>query len=333
MSDTNTIKVKFWGARGSYPTPGEETVRYGGNTACVELTLAGQTVILDAGTGIIRLGRDLLQRSIQAQRSVRATLLFSHMHHDHTQGFPFFAPAFIASTRLDIFGPHTFERDLEQVLTHTMAPPFFPVTLGEMSASKHIQALYESQVVLLGSDGTDPQVLNAGEEPGSGAEDLVRVRILRSYAHPGGVMVYRIEWHDKAVVYATDTEGYTNIDRRLVEFARGADLLIHDAQYTEEHYLGLKPGTRATQGWGHSTYSMACDVARTAGVKRLALFHYDPNYPDALIAKTESDARRLFPGTFTPHEGMEILLESSRAVRSRVSLPAAESRRLQPSAL
>ena len=98
MLETNAFKVKFWGVRGSYPTPGDETVRYGGNTACVEVTVAGQTIILDAGTGIVGLGRDLLRRSLEVEKPITATLLFSHMHHDHTQGFPFFAPAFVLHT-------------------------------------------------------------------------------------------------------------------------------------------------------------------------------------------------------------------------------------------
>ncbi|MEW5867927.1 MAG: MBL fold metallo-hydrolase [Chloroflexota bacterium] len=302
------FRIKFWGVRGSYPTPGEKTVRFGGNTPCVEVCVAGQTLILDAGTGIIPLGQELMQRSHQSEQPVSVTLLFSHMHHDHTQGFPFFTPAFILSTHMHIFGPHTFESDLEQVLAHNMVPPVFPVTLQDMSAAREIHSLNEHQILILGEpDG--PRVLPANHAPPR-TDEVVIVRVLRSYAHPGGVLVYRIEWQDQAVVYATDTEGYANTDRRLVDFAQQADLLIHDAQYTQEHYLGLSPGVRSTQGWGHSTASMACDVARAARVRRLALFHYDPGYSDQCVAQIEASARRRFKAAFAASEGMQIRLET-----------------------
>jgi phosphoribosyl 1,2-cyclic phosphodiesterase len=271
--------------------------------------LGDRTLIFDAGTGIIGLGRDLLMRSRQTDKPVEALLFISHFHHDHIQGFPFFSPAFLPSSRLFIFGPQTFDRDPEQVLAHNMVPPYFPVSLKEMSASRDIHGMTEYQVVCWTESGHAPQVV-ASSAMDSTRTDVVRIRVLRSYAHPGGVLVYRVEWRDLVVVYATDTEGYANTDRRLVDFARGADLLIHDAQYTEEHYLGLIPGMRSTQGWGHSTANMAIDVARAANVGRLALFHFDPSYPDQTIAQIEAGARQLFPGTFAAREGMEVILSA-----------------------
>ena len=314
MDKQNILKVKFWGVRGSYPAPGEQTVRYGGNTPCVEIQAGSNLIILDAGTGIIGLGRELLQRALQAGKAVRATLLFSHMHHDHTQGFPFFAPAFMPTTRLQIFGPHTFERQLEQVLAQNMIPPVFPVTLQDMSATKEIHSLGENQALLLAPGESEAVVTPASAAQGAGP-DTVRVRLLRSLAHPGGVSVYRIEWRNRSVVYATDTEGYANIDRRLAAFAQGADLVIHDAQYTEAHYLGLLPGSRSTQGWGHSTVAMACDLAQAAGAGRLALFHFDPGCADRQIDEMEADARQRFPGAFAARDGQEVALPTHQPGR------------------
>lgn len=309
------MTVKFWGVRGSYPTPGSDTVLVGGNTPCVEVRAGERTIILDAGTGIIPLGRDISRRAAQAQQSIDALLVFSHMHHDHTQGFPFFVPAFIPSTRLHIYGPHTLQADLEQVIAQNMIPPLFPVTLSDMSASKSIRAVGEQDVIVL--DGEAPRLVSAHSADAKNPE-VVTVKMLRSYAHPGGTLIYRIDWRGRSVVYATDTEGYANTDRRLATFARGADLLIHDAQYTEEHYLGLN-GARSTQGWGHSTAAMACDVARAAAAQRLALFHHDPTYSDHTITQIEKEARKRFPGAFAACEGMEIELVGGVSTQRAVS--------------
>jgi ribonuclease BN (tRNA processing enzyme) len=135
------------------------------------------------------------------------------------------------------------------------------------------------------------------------------VRIMRSYAHPGGAYLYRIEWHGQSIIYATDTEGYLGTDRRLVNFARGADVLIHDAQYAQEHYRGQMAGFPSTQGYGHSTAEMACEVAAAAGVKRLVLFHHDPAYQDDFLTELEKRAQGLFPATQAAYEGLELTLE------------------------
>jgi len=310
----DTVSVKFWGVRGSYPTPGAETVRFGGNTSCVEVNVAGRTIILDAGTGIIPLGRELVRRSHLMGTPVDITLLFSHLHHDHTQGFPFFVPAYDKTTQLKLYGPDFLEQDLEQALARTMTSPAFPVAWGATDASKSVQCIHEGQSLLIGSTGehlvvhpADAGKIRFFEKRNPG--DCIRIRTLRSHAHPGGVLLYRIEYRDRAVVYATDTEGYANTNWRLVNFARNADLLIHDAQFTEQHYLGLFPGLASTRGWGHSTIRMACDVASSAGVKQLVLFHLDPGYDDWTIAQNEAESRRIFPDSMAAYEGLEIHLE------------------------
>ena len=305
---TETMQVTFWGVRGSFPVPGPDTVRFGGNTPCVEVRANGHTIILDAGTGIVRLGNELLRHAGENKEPVRATLLFSHMHHDHTQGFPFFTPAYVGSSILNIFGPRVFERDLEETLAHSMLPPSFPVALQEMNSLKFVRNMSETDVIILGKSAEDISIRNFYHDPIADDPDLVLIRALRSYAHPEGVLIYRIQWRGKSVVYATDTEGYVNTDRRLANFAQNADVLIHDSQYSEEHYLGRLPGISSTQGWGHSTPQMACAVAQAAQVKQLVLFHHEPRYTDAMIAKLEDEAKAIFSNTIAAHEGLTIKL-------------------------
>jgi phosphoribosyl 1,2-cyclic phosphodiesterase len=309
MNTNNEITIKFWGVRGSHPVPGSATVGYGGNTACVEVRANGHIIIFDAGTGIIGLGRALAADARQDGKPIAATILFSHLHHDHTQGFPFFSPAYHPQARLNLFGMATSVAALSDVLTHNQTPPNFPVTLNDMAAHKDIRSLAESDVIVFGAEGV--AVYKAAEAPSG--PDLLRVRILKSYAHPGGVYIYRLEWGERAIVYATDTEGYVGGDRRLVKFAQGADLLIHDAQYAEAHYRGQMAGLPATQGFGHSTPEMACQVAAAAGVKQLVLFHHDPNYDDEMLSVMDAQAKQCFVNSLAAFEGLEICL-SARGV-------------------
>jgi phosphoribosyl 1,2-cyclic phosphodiesterase len=303
MSDALT--VKFWGVRGSHPTPGAGTVKYGGNTACVEITAENKTLVLDAGTGIIPLGRDLAQSAAAQKRPLEVTLLFSHLHHDHTQGFPFFAPAYMPNAKLHIFGPGISPEMLGKVLENNQSPTNFPVGLREMAASKDIRSVRESQVVVWDTEGVRVMDIVPVWEAGTGLDDeALIVSIHKSNAHPGGVYAYRITWHGGTIVYATDTEGYVGTDRRLVQFARGANVLIHDAQYSEEHYRGQLAGFPSTQGYGHSTVTMACEVAAAAGVEKLVLFHHDPAYEDGVIDEIEREARAQFENTVAACEGL-----------------------------
>jgi phosphoribosyl 1,2-cyclic phosphodiesterase len=297
--------VKFWGVRGSYPTPGSRTVRYGGNTACVEVRVGGHTVILDAGTGIINLGADLMRRAQAQGSSVVATLLFSHMHHDHTQGFPFFDPAYYGPSKLHIFGPRVFEQDLEQTLSRAMLPPSFPVRLDDLPACKVLYNISDTEVVVLGQQPGQVAMFNRFHDKVVQSSDQVYIYTLRSYAHPATVNIYRIEWRGKSLVYATDTEGYVHTDQRLVAFAETTDLLIHDAQYTAEDYAHPQ---RSRQGWGHSTAAMAAEVAQAARVGQLVLFHHEPRYDDATIGLVEAEARTIFPEAQAAYEGLEIRL-------------------------
>jgi phosphoribosyl 1,2-cyclic phosphodiesterase len=294
--------VRIWGARGSYPMPGPTTLRYGGNTTCVEVEVGGHTLIIDAGTGIINLGYDLVRRAKEnGGHPIVATVLLTHMHHDHTQGFPFFPPAYIGSSVLHIVGPRTFEQDLEETLNHAVLPPSFPVRLHEMPSLKTVSNLRETEMVIMEPGEHTPRVVNTYHNNLEPSPDAVRIKVLKSYAHPkSGCYIYRIEWHNAAMVFASDTEGYVDTDRRLVNFARDADLIIHDSQYTQQDYLASK------QGWGHSTPQMAIDVARMSGARRLVLFHHEPRYNDDAIAAMEADAQKYFPRVQAAFEGMEI---------------------------
>jgi phosphoribosyl 1,2-cyclic phosphodiesterase len=294
------LKIKFWGVRGSYPAPGIGTVKYGGNTSCVEIRAGGRTIILDAGTGIIPLGHELAKH---AKRPLDLMLLFSHMHHDHTQGFPFFTPAYLPNTRMHIFGPGGTPETLKHTLEHNQSAETFPLSLRDMCAAKTIESVCESQVVIW-----DEENIRVAESGSGLSPEAVVIRIHKSYAHPGGVYVYRITWHGKSVVYATDIEGYVGADRKLAAFAHGTDVLIHDAQYCEEHYHGQLTGVPSTQGFGHSTVAMACEVAASVETGELILFHHDPSYSDDLVAAQEWTAQKSFPDSRAAYEGMEIAL-------------------------
>ena len=323
METRSDLKVRFWGVRGSYPTPGSSTVRYGGNTACVEIEAGGANLILDGGTGIIALGQSLLRRWRENRQKgnarLNAILLFSHFHHDHTQGFPFFSPAYVPGANLSIYGPDFLGSSPLKTLKEVMQPPYFPVRLADLNANLSFSVLRETDVLLVGEKVGGIKLCAAGSAE-AGRDDVVRVRVVRSYAHPGGVLHFRVEWQGRSVVYATDTEGYVNGDRRLTDFAHRTDLLIHDAQYTDEHYLGLLPGVSVTQGYGHSTISMACQAARTAEAQRLVLFHHAPEYSDNQLDEIATRAQRLFPQSVMAVEGMEISLSSLYAEESEVVL-------------
>ena len=315
MSDE--LRIKFWGVRGSYPAPGAGTVKYGGNTASVEIRAGQRTILLDAGTGIIPLGRELAKTKSTSE----IMLLFSHLHHDHTQGFPFFVPAYLPNMRLYILGPDGTHESLAHVLEHNQSAETFPVRLRDMSATKDIQSVRESQIIVWDEAGVHlvDSVIGLGKE-------AVVIQIHKSYAHPGGVYVYRVTWRSKSVVYATDTEGYIGTDRRLVQFAKETDVLIHDAQYLETHYRGQFAGFPATQGYGHSTAAMACEVALASKTRQLILFHHDPSYSDAIVAGMETSARAQFSDTQAAYEGLEIRLHVETKISEKLQSPTRQRR-------
>jgi phosphoribosyl 1,2-cyclic phosphodiesterase len=295
--------VRFRGVRGAHAVPGKATLKYGGNTPCVEVWAGGRLLILDAGTGIVNLGDNLLARHRQAGKPIVASILFSHTHPDHTQGFPFFHPAYEGTSTLYMFGPKTFDQDLEEALSRAMLAPTFPVSLEELPSLKIISTITDNEVILIGPEH-EPQVRNVYREPVTSDPDVVRVDVYCSPFHPSGsVSVFRIAWGGKSMVYATDTEGTYGGDSRLIQFATGCDLLIHDAQYTVEEYVGIPK-----QGWGHSTLDMAAAVANRAGARQLVLFHHDPAHSDGELDAMQARAQELFPNSLAAYEQLTIRL-------------------------
>lgn len=299
---SNNLFVRFWGVRGSHPVPGHSTLRFGGNTSCIEVRARNHLIILDAGTGIINLGARLTPEINGVESPFFITLLFSHTHYDHIQGLPFFAPAYNPNCVINIYGAKSISENLDQVLATTLHPQYNPVELEEMAAQININNINENQILLFTNNSKTPAVLSKNGHHRNSEKDVI-IRLMRSYAHPKvGVMAIRIEWNGKSMVYATDTEGYVGNDIRLIQFAQNADLLIHDAQYDPEEYLHAN---FPRQGFGHSTYVMAAEVAKIAGVKNLVLFHHDPNHNDEKIADMEARTRALFPNSTAGAEGLE----------------------------
>ena len=284
-----SLTVRFWGVRGSCPAPGPKTAAVGGNTSCVEVRLGEEIIVLDAGTGLRGLG----ERLVAAGRPVSASILFSHVHWDHIQGFPFCPALFRPDTTLSLYG-HPDEGSLESALRSQMTWPNFPVELGQVPAALRYEPMALGQPFPVGSA-------------------VVRAARLN---HPNGVIAYRIEHDGCAVVYATDTEHYPDrIDRALVDLAAGADLMIYDAQYTPEEYAGVIGAPRT--GWGHSTWVEGVRVAREAGVGQLVLFHHDPTHDDAAVSAIERSAQTVLPGTVAAREGLEIHLAGRAHARTR----------------
>ncbi len=298
------FSVTFWGVRGGYPKPGPTTNKFGGNTTCFQVSAGPHLLIVDAGTGIVGLGEELAAQRHADQNPIVATILFTHTHHDHTQGFPFFAPAYLASSILYIFGPRLLHQDLETVLEYAMLPPVFPIRLDELGSMQVIRNISNNEMLVLEGDHlAPPQVCNAYRERKVCSPWEVRVRIMRSHAHPLGTFFYCIEMDERKLVVATDTEGYVGGDRRLINFARGADLLIHDAEYSTAEYLEGQP---PKQGWGHSTWEMAVEVAQAAGVKQLALTHHNALHDDDFLEDMERQAQARFSPTVVAREGMTL---------------------------
>jgi len=274
------VKVKFYGTRGSVSVADRDFIEFGGNTSCVAVRFGnGRIAIFDAGTGIRRLGNDLIAEGHEQWDNI--FIILSHTHWDHIQGFPFFKPAYDSRRTLTLAIPGECGgmRSLEDIFTVQMQNEFFPVPLDKMGADIHFW---------------EPRINEYTSQFGVTISAAL-------HPHPGCAHSYRVEEDGKVLVYCTDVEHGEGIDPEVVAIARDADLLIHDAQYTPEELQEKK-------GWGHSSWVQAVEVAEQAGVKRLALYHHDPEHNDDFMREIERKCRDRFPESFAAREGMEVEL-------------------------
>ena len=305
------FKIKFRGVRGSYPVADRNFLKYGGNTSCVELRVGGHLIMLDAGTGLISLGNELMQQYIESgttitdREPVKCSILLSHIHLDHIQGFPFFRPSHLASTKINLLGGVGYNETLEDELSKLLFRKSFPLDLGDVAADLKIMDLNETNYIIFKKDEDVPRIIRVNDlrDDDYNDEDVV-VTCYKSYAHPqNGVFIYKISYKGKSLVYATDKESYTGGDKKLVKFAKGCDLIIHDAQYSTEDYLSIYV---PKQGFGHSTFEMALDCKNQIEAKKIIYFHYDPGYNDEkldMLAEEYADENAIMA-----KEGLEISL-------------------------
>jgi len=269
------MNVRCWGVRGSLPVSGPQFVMTGGNTTCFEVTCDGARLIIDGGTGLQALGAELGSPADVA-------VLFTHVHWDHIQGVPFFGPLHHPDSKILLAGRRNAFGGLRDALAAQMKPPNFPVGLD----------IFQSEMTFM--DVVPDAPFEIGPFRITSAE----------MSHPDGVLVYRIQAGGRTLVFATDVEHGESLDERMVRFAEGADLLLHDAQYSEDEYFGRGGPPRI--GWGHSTWSQAVQTGIDAGVGRLGLIHHDPTRTDDQVLDIESWARERLAQTFAAREGSTI---------------------------
>jgi phosphoribosyl 1,2-cyclic phosphodiesterase len=274
------MKVKFYGVRGSLPVCGREFERYGGNTTCIRILRekANRIAIIDAGTGIRNLGKEIMQEGL-SQNVIN--ILISHFHWDHIQGFPFFAPAYNESQKIGILamGREGKISNLKEIFTMQMQQEYFPVALDTMGAQFEFLT-YGDKETLFGAVVTSAS---------------------QYHKYAGGSYGFRIEDDAVSLVVCTDVEHYNGIDNNIVTLARDADLLVHDGQYTANEYKKFK-------GWGHSSWEQAVEVAVLAKVKRLIITHHDPDHDDDFLDSMEKECQSVFPNSLFAKEGMEVIV-------------------------
>ncbi|MGL6284701.1 MAG: MBL fold metallo-hydrolase [Microcoleaceae cyanobacterium] len=272
--------VKFWGVRGNIPTPGKKTVKYGGNTSCVEMRLGDKLLIFDGGTGLRTLGLDLLKKM-----PVEGHLFFSHTHWDHIQGFPFFVPAFIPVNKFNVYGAIAPDgTTIKERLSDQMLHPNFPVPMQVMRSELNFHDLIPGERIFIDDIELETAPLN----------------------HPNIATGYRVTWQGKTAVYCSDTEHYEDrFDQNVLNLAREADLLIYDATYTNAEYYDHK---FPRVGWGHSTWQKAIEIAEKAKVKKVVMYQHDPSHDDDFLDHMENEVKSVFPSGLVAQEGMAIAI-------------------------
>jgi phosphoribosyl 1,2-cyclic phosphodiesterase len=274
------LRIRFWGVRGTIPTPGPNTIKIGGNTSCVDvLTSDQQLIILDAGSGIRHLGKVLKQE--YAGRII-GSILISHTHWDHIQGFPFFQPVWGRNNRFVLVGQKRVNQRLEEILAGQFIEPYLPYTYQTLPADLLVKEVDDGETIIIG-DNTSVQVAELN--------------------HPGGCLGFRIENSGTVFTYCSDVGHYNNgFDLGVLNLARNADLLLHDAHF------GTMKERNKFPSWGHSCWLEAAQVALEANVKCLALSHYSPDLTDDDLEGILYETRKVFPRTILAREGLAVEL-------------------------
>ena len=308
----NRFVVYFKGVRGSYPVPDKNFLVYGGNTSCIYAAVNNHRIILDAGSGIINAGKQITEEKIlkQDKTPINVTILLSHLHIDHIQGLPFFSPLHIQGSKINLFGPSQSDDELKQNISSVIFNKVFPLSVEEIKSEFNINAINSKNndfAIILKDNEQSPIRKRLSEiKEFEVTNNDVLITTLLSKTHPkDGVIIYKISYNGKSLVYATDKEGYVGGDKALSSFARDADLLIHDSQYTEIDYNSI---SNTKQGFGHSTYEMAMKEKENSHAKNLAFFHYDPNYDDKKLDEIKNSIINTTEGLIMPQENMEFVI-------------------------
>jgi ribonuclease BN (tRNA processing enzyme) len=268
------MRIKFYGVRGSFAVPGTDTVKFGGNTTCVsfERFHDGKVYrfIVDSGTGIIQAGREIIQAFFAKQEDLNIHIAFSHLHPDHTQGFPFFGPNFFKNCKVTLYGMQTLQQHIGDVLAAQMYPPIFPIEYRDLKSERnHVVVTNETEIMV---------------------HEIFKVNCMQAFApsHPQqGAIYYKITdmYEGTVAVCVWDNESKIGGDKAVINFAKNADVMLHDTQYTAEEYDSDK---MIVQGFGHSTYDMAIENATKAGVPLLYCLHYNPTHTDEKLLSIQN---------------------------------------------
>jgi phosphoribosyl 1,2-cyclic phosphodiesterase len=282
------FSIRFWGVRGSVACPGSQTVRYGGNTACIEMRVGHERLIFDGGTGLRNLGQQMLP-----DMPIKANMFFTHSHWDHIQGFPFFVPAFVPGNRFKIHGAIAPNGStIEQRLNDQMLHPNFPVPLQIMGADLEFCDIEIGEVVKIGEIEITNALLN----------------------HPGEAIGYRVSYRGHSAAYVSDTEHFPGrLDDNVLKLAKDADIMIYDCTYTDDEYYDEKS---SKVGWGHSTWQEAVKLSKAANVKQLVIFHHDPTHTDDFMDEIVRQTSAALPNSIVAREGMvlELITAESAAI-------------------
>lgn len=299
--------VKFRGTRGSYPTAKANFLKFGGNTACVEVHCGKQLIILDAGTGIIDVGIDEIKNSIldEIKKPHQATIILSHIHQDHIQGLQFYRPLFNPSSKINLFGLNTNEENLKETLKTILFDKVFPLGIDEIRSDFNINNFSQNDVIVISQNGTVKIFDSLANNININFDDII-ISAYKTMAHPkNGCLSIKVEYKGKSLVYATDKESYIGADKKFIQFSHNCDCLIHDAQYTYQDYINpIQP----KQGYGHSTFEMAIETALLAKAKKLFFFHYDPDYDDEKLEMLEGEFSKNNEDILFAKENLEICL-------------------------